>query len=335
MSALLNIEMIPKTCWGRNVRKVVSYDTWQKLRDGFGVFTRNCALCGCEPRSPLELHEEWAYDDERRTQRLVALRPICSDCHSVIHFGKSVKEGEWPQAMEHLMKVNGWSEGQVKKHVEQAFEVWERRSKINYELDLSFLQSILTERRIHLDWLTEDRQVYSGSFDAHHWARQMISSEDVVILDTETTGLPQLKKNVEVIQVGAISTRGDVIVDELIKPKYKIPQRTTKIHGIRNEDVENMPSFPEVHEELQSVFEGKTVVAYKVAFEQQVLARSCSIHKLPELKPKRWLCALKAYRAYRGFPESCPMPGAVHSAVDDCYALLDLLMEMARNPNPW
>ena len=29
----LTIEMIPKSCWGQNLRKVVSSETWKELRD--------------------------------------------------------------------------------------------------------------------------------------------------------------------------------------------------------------------------------------------------------------------------------------------------------------
>lgn len=334
MKPRLNLELVPRTCWGQNVRKVVSEETWCELRYKYGAYNNKCSLCNSDVgNSPLELHELWEYDDYNKKQILIGLQPICLKCHEVKHLGRTLKVGDGERAIAHLAKINRWDEQEVIEHVKQAMDTWEARSKNRYELDISILCNELTNRKIHLDWLDEDRQVYNGAFDANMWAQNMLMSKNTIILDTETTGLPKKKKNAEVIQISAIDTCGELIFDYLIKPKYKIPLRTTKIHGIDNDGVKNAPVFPEIYEELYNHVKGKTVIAYNVKFDKEVLSRTCELYKLPDLSPNKWLCAMKPYRAYRDFPKSCPLPGAEHSAVDDCFAVLEIMVQMATNPN--
>lgn len=336
MKPKLQLELVPRTCWGQNVRKVVSDKTWHELRYKYGAHNHSCLLCGEDVgASPLELHEIWEYDDYNKKQILTGFQPICAICHEVKHLGRTIRVGNGERAIFHLAKINQWNPQEVIEHVKHAMDIWEARSKAKYELDIGFLNDELPKSKIHMDWLDEDRQVYRGSFDAHMWSQNMLMSKNTIILDTETTGLPQKKKNVEVIQVSAIDTRGEIIFDYLIRPKYKIPLRTTKIHGISQDDVKNAPLFPEIYEELSDHLRGKTVIAYNAKFDKEVLSRTCNLYKLSELSPNKWLCAAKPYRAYREFPKSCPLPGATHSAVDDCFAVLEIMVKMATNPNPW
>ena len=43
------------------------------------------------PRRNAPLHEEWRYEDDTKTQRLVALVPLCQFCHEVKHIGRTMK----------------------------------------------------------------------------------------------------------------------------------------------------------------------------------------------------------------------------------------------------
>jgi len=104
----LNVDMVPMTMWGRNVRAIVSNETWEELRsafrsvpwmrrdyrnlislpDGHDEGTTVCKICVVQG-SKLELHEVWEYDDHNRIQRLINLIAICQDCHLAIHVGPS------------------------------------------------------------------------------------------------------------------------------------------------------------------------------------------------------------------------------------------------------
>lgn len=88
----LTIELVPRFCWGRNLRNMISKEQWTELRKIREAFSGKCAICGNgDSDSPLHLHEVWHYDDRRGLQELVDLQPICSDCHDVKHFGRATK----------------------------------------------------------------------------------------------------------------------------------------------------------------------------------------------------------------------------------------------------
>ena len=108
----LALELVPRTMWSKNVRAVISWENWKKLKWEFE--SANCAICGKEDYSQ-ELHEQWQYDDERCIQRLIGLIGICQDCHLAMHFGRANQVGKAGVAREHLKAVNGWSDQRTDK----------------------------------------------------------------------------------------------------------------------------------------------------------------------------------------------------------------------------
>jgi len=75
--------------------------------------------------------------DARHNHTIVS-HPL-PECHEVKHMGRAGAMGRARQAIQHLMKVNGWSEDDALAYVEVAFEVWSRRSQEEWTLDLSWL----------------------------------------------------------------------------------------------------------------------------------------------------------------------------------------------------
>ena len=331
----LALELIPLSCWERNLRRVVSDDTWKMLREKLAPSDRACPICRCElTLSALELHELWQYDDRSRLQRLVGLQPLCQQCHGAKHFGWSRKVGKERAARRHLMAVNRWSETQLDAHIDRAFETWGKRSGHLYDLDLALAEEIVGPEKVHMSWLERNDRRFAGSLDAHFWAIETLASKEVVILDTETTGLLEEKLNVEAVQIAVINARGRVLMNELVRPKYKIPKSKIKIHGIDNEMVASAPTFDLLYPRLQRILHDKTVIAYKASFDREVLRRSGSIYGLPEIEAP-WQCAMWAYKAYREFPKLVSLPGSSHDALADCRALRKLLKRMASNPAPF
>ncbi len=135
----LTVELVPRTCWFKNVRSEVSRDVWDRLRketlEGAG---HRCQVCGAVGR--LECHEVWEYDDERHVQRLAELVTLCYRCHEVKHIGLAGVRGREERAMEHLARVNGWSREDVEAYVEAVFETWHWRSRHEWTLDLGWLE---------------------------------------------------------------------------------------------------------------------------------------------------------------------------------------------------
>ena len=151
---ILTIELVPATCWYTNARSHVPAAEWDILRRAVYRRANNrCEVCGGRGhRHPVECHEVWHYDDVTRVQRLVRLTALCPPCHQVKHIGLANVQGKLPRALNHLAKVNGWSTGEARAYVDEAFERWSRRSAHDWQLDISLL-----ETRRYKNWL--ERQI--------------------------------------------------------------------------------------------------------------------------------------------------------------------------------
>jgi len=81
----LTVELVPSTCWYTNVRSNVSKAVWDRLRGEVAADAGNrCEVCGGRGRRwPVECHEMWDYDDDRKIQRLERLVALCPACHEV------------------------------------------------------------------------------------------------------------------------------------------------------------------------------------------------------------------------------------------------------------
>lgn len=65
---------------------------------------------------------------------------LCPDCHLVKHFGFANTQGKGEQALKHFMKINGLKKKEAEKAISEAFDLWRKRSLIDWELDLSGLK---------------------------------------------------------------------------------------------------------------------------------------------------------------------------------------------------
>ncbi|WP_211483642.1 3'-5' exonuclease [Azotobacter chroococcum] len=80
---------------------------------------------------------------------------------------------------------------------------------------------------------------------------------DALFLDTKTTGL---HAGAEIVELSLIDSRGQPLLDTLIRPGQPIPPALTRIHGIDNAMVADAPRWPEIHERLLELLKGRQVV---------------------------------------------------------------------------
>ncbi len=98
--------------------------------------------------------------------------------------------------------------------------------------------------------------------------------DDVVIVDTETTGLDF--KDCELIEVAAARMRGREIVDTMdlfVRPQKPIPAEIVKITGITNEMVADAPQAAEVTERFAAFAQGAPIVAHNATFDRHFLEK--------------------------------------------------------------
>lgn len=93
--------------------------------------------------------------------------------------------------------------------------------------------------------------------------------DDVVVLDTETTGLSHREN--ELIEIAAARLRGREIVDRFdtfVKPSGLIPAEITELTSITNADVAHAPSVEGAVAALAEFVGGAPVIAHNAAFDR-------------------------------------------------------------------
>ena len=164
-----------------------------------------------------------------------------------------------------------------------------------------------------------------------------------VILDTETTGLNPRKD--EIVEIGAVAFTfdeagniGDVtgVYGGLQQPSVSIPPEITRLTGITDEMVAGQ--MIDLHELRTVVEPADLVIAHNAGFDRPF----CEAFS-PNLAGKAWTCSVSEIDwAARGF-EGTKLGYLIgqagyfhegHRAVDDCFALLEVLAQSREGPAP-
>jgi DNA polymerase-3 subunit epsilon len=99
----------------------------------------------------------------------------------------------------------------------------------------------------------------------------LLDRDDVLVLDTETTGL----KGAEVIELSMINTRGEVLLDTLIKPKRRyISPFAQQVHHITLGMLDSQPTWPEVLPEFERLTKRATVLAWNASFDRRMIEQT-------------------------------------------------------------
>jgi len=119
-------------------------------------------------------------------------------------------------------------------------------------------------------------------------------SENLVFLDTETTGLDD---DAEVIEIAIVDSTGAVLFESLVKPTVPVDPEAAAIHGIGPDRLATAPVWPEIAAQVRAALECKTVVIFNRAFYLRLLRQTAAAHG----DPADWLASLKTrcamYRA--------------------------------------
>ena len=142
----LEFEMVPDSCWYSNLRSILSKKQWDCIKaDAKRRANGKCMICG-KKTDRLEAHERWSYNEKTQTQKLEDIVAVCSDCHSVIHIGRTQLKGNEERAEEHYMKVNNCSYAEYRKNLGKANELHRRLNLVpEWKLDLTYLKRYIDE----------------------------------------------------------------------------------------------------------------------------------------------------------------------------------------------
>ena len=166
-------------------------------------------------------------------------------------------------------------------------------------------------------------------------AQSLLADPNIVILDTETTGL----EGPQIIQIAVIDGQGATLLNSLVRlaPGATIEPDATAIHGITEADLEAAPAWSRVWPELKKICHGKTVLAYNSAFDWRAIANTCKVAGIDNPTLGRdFFCLMEFYAEYYGDYSDYygryqwqALPFGDHSALGDSLAALRLLKSLA------
>ena len=169
----------------------------------------------------------------------------------------------------------------------------------------------------------------------------LLERDDVLILDTETTGL----KQAEVIEVSVINTKGEVLLDTLVRPRtsYMNPH-ARRVHGISLGELETQPTWPEILPELTELTDRATVLAWNAPFDARMLEQTSAAWGLTHPKIL-FACAMQMYARLKqtkrtGLHKAVGQEGLAHllelhqshRALGDVTFVLEVLRACTRRP---
>jgi len=131
------VDLIPSTSFGVCLRSVYP-NFWDIVRkECYRLAGHACECCGVKDVT-LECHEVWDYS-VKGIQKLVEFRALCKPCHEGHHLGFAETQGRLGHALAQIYIVNKLTVDQTQDLYRQAKETWEERSKIEWQLDVSYM----------------------------------------------------------------------------------------------------------------------------------------------------------------------------------------------------
>jgi|TARA_R100000084_G_C4648925_1_gene148439 DNA polymerase-3 subunit epsilon len=106
------------------------------------------------------------------------------------------------------------------------------------------------------------------------WSGKKMHGAPIAVIDFETTGLDTQEcsaVSVAVVHMNLGMNNAELVYDQLINPHVPIPKVTTKIHGITNEKVADMPSFEDQLPVLLGHLDGRLLAAYNLPYDWAML----------------------------------------------------------------
>ncbi|MFC9233621.1 3'-5' exonuclease [Streptomyces decoyicus] len=300
---------------------------------------RTCRRCQAVRERPYpaahgmcaECRRQVLAEERERADRWVEKVTVCAGPGCSARMGSKRAARAWRRAGKHhwSYRPDGWLERCApcqEAHEREQAERWER-----LERERAAAAREAREAR--------ERQVR----ELVEWAAAVLADPSAVVLDTETTGLHD---SARIVEISALSIGGEVLVDTLLNPGEPIPADSSAIHKIYDSDVAGAPRFGEVLVQLTAALDGRRVLVYNAPFDRGRLRYElmehyrAAGHEDPAESAAAWLAQMRIedamgpysdwvgdYDEYWGAYRWQALNGG-HRALKDCRAVVERLQEM-------
>ena len=176
-------------------------------------------------------------------------------------------------------------------------------------------------------------------YDVIKLAAQKMIDDNFYILDTETMGLTN---DDEIIELGIIDCKGNVLYEGMFRPEKEIHWAAAKVSGISNKMLMDKPLFKDEFAKIMSILNGHPVMAFNESFDERMFYQTGARYGLDtsliDKAFSRSYCCQNLYDNYIGYKNtklaiSCSAEGIEtkqdHRAVGDCLMTLYLVKSIA------
>ena len=187
-----------------------------------------------------------------------------------------IAKGEWLSNEEY----------RIKKDLERKKELELELEKINSRLNLKSHNILQDDFEEFYKKEIEDskKRKRSVSPEGENKKRKQIKRE--IILDTETTGLGNSDKIVEISMLEMVDgIKTGRRYHKFINPEINITKKAQEIHKITNEKLKDCCKFKEIAEEIIKFIGNATIIAHNATFDRRMLnneLRECGWEKYPK-----------------------------------------------------
>lgn len=163
-----------------------------------------------------------------------------------------------------------------------------------------------------------------------------------IVLDTETTGFDPATGD-RLVEIGCVELVNHLPTGKTyhvyINPERDIPAEATAVHGIKNEDVKDKPTFGEIVGEFMDFIADSRLVIHNAEFDMKFLNAELKTFGFPSLDNRRALDTVRMAREkFPGSPANldalCRRFGidnssrVYHGALLDSQLLAEVYLEM-------
>ena len=212
---------------------------------------------------------------------------------------------------------------------------WEE--EIDYKTEKSFYEFVSPEDMIYTD------QVGFFSMADERRVPEYLQNNSIVVFDVETTGLNPYNGD-KMIEIGAVKIVNGAIIQKFqsyIDPEMKIPEDSTKIHGLTNADVAGKPKAHQVLQDFYKFTRGCILSGYNVDFDLGFLRKqgkesrynfdNPSIDVYKDMAQKFIKGGVKNYKLGTIAKHLGVGLDNAHSALFDTIATAEILIKLADN----
>ena len=121
--------------------------------------------------------------------------------------------------------------------------------------------------------------------------------DDYIVLDTETTGLPDENGPPDIVALGITVVKNRKIAESVefkMRPQKQISEEAQSIHGITNEQAAEFESFDSQWQPVAEYLKGQLVVIHNASFDWPILLEHVARYDLTLPPTEGVFCSQKA-----------------------------------------